>query len=267
VPRLNETDTARREAVGNGTYFVEALARGLSVIRAFSRDRTSMTLSDAARYTNLPKPTVRRVLLTLVDLGYAETDGRVFRLAPQVMSLAVAYLGTDLVATVLQPACERIMAMTGESCFVGVLVGDEMMMIANANRQFPLGLVPSIGLRLPALSTAAGRVLFGMLPDDELDARLANVTPRGSTQFTLTDLAALRAIILKGREDGFCITRQEAMLDFCAIAVPLRRADGKAVGSLSVAARVERYAANPAILETSHGILVDEAARLAGLLV
>jgi len=57
------------------------------------------------------------------------------------------------------------------------------------------------------------------------------------------------------------------MLDFCAIAVPLRRADGKAVGSLSVAARVERYAANPAILETSHKILEDEAARLAGLLV
>ena len=87
MPRLNETDTARREAVGNGDYFVEALARGLSVIRAFSRERSSMTLSDAARFTNLPKPTVRRVLLTLVDLGYAETDGRVFRLAPQVMSL------------------------------------------------------------------------------------------------------------------------------------------------------------------------------------
>ena len=97
MPRLNETDTARREAVGNGGYFVEALARGLSVIRAFSRERSSMTLSDAARFTSLPKPTVRRVLLTLVDLGYAETDGRVFRLSPQVMSLAVAYLGTDLV--------------------------------------------------------------------------------------------------------------------------------------------------------------------------
>ena len=47
MPRLNETDTARREAVGNGDYFVEALARGLSVIRAFSRERSSMTLSDA----------------------------------------------------------------------------------------------------------------------------------------------------------------------------------------------------------------------------
>jgi IclR family pca regulon transcriptional regulator len=267
MPRLNEADAARRESVGNGAYFVEALARGLSVIRAFSRERSSMTLSDAARFTGLPKPTVRRVLLTLVDLGYAQTDGRVFRLSPQVMSLAVAYLGTDLVSTVLQPACERIMATVKESCFVAVLDGDDMLMIANANRQFPLGLVPSIGVRLPALSTAAGRILLGMLPDAELDAHLARARPRGSTKFTITDLKALRATVLQGRKDGFCVTRQEAMLDFCAIAVPLHRADGKAVGALSVAARFERYSANPAILDTSREILFGEAAKLAGLLV
>lgn len=62
---------------------------------------------------------------------------------------------------------------------------------------------------------------------------VSKAIPKGSTKFTLTDRVTLRETILKGREDGFCITRQEAMLDFCAIAVPLRRADGKAVGSLA----------------------------------
>jgi IclR family pca regulon transcriptional regulator len=267
VPRLNRKDAALREAEGRSTYFVEALARGLGVIRAFNRERSSMTLSEAARAADLAKPTARRVLLTLVDLGYAETDGRVFRLAPQVMSLAVAYLGTDLVSGVLQPACERIMSRIGESCFVGVLDGDDMMMVANANRQFPLGLVPSIGTRLPALATAAGRILLGMLPDDELEARLARAEPRGSTTFTITDRKELRATILQARKDGFAITRQEAMLTFCAIAVPLRRADGKPVGSLSVAARTERYAADPTILDTARTLLNEEAAKLAGLLV
>ena len=152
-----------------------------------------------------------------------------FRLTPQVMSLAVAYLGTDLVATVLQPACERIMAMTGESCFVGVLVGEDMMMIANANRQFPLGLVPSIGLgcrrcRPPPAAFCS------------VCCRTTNSTlalqgdAEGEHEVHVDRSKALRETILKGREDGYCITRQEAMLDFCAIAVPLRRADGKAVG-------------------------------------
>ncbi|MGD9884503.1 MAG: helix-turn-helix domain-containing protein, partial [Reyranella sp.] len=123
MPRLNAKDAARRRATGQASYYVEAVARGLAIIRAFGRDRSSMTLSDMARAANLPKPTVRRVLLTLVDLGYAETDGRLFQLTPAVLNLAAAYLGTDLVATVLQPVCQRVSKATGEACFVGVLDG------------------------------------------------------------------------------------------------------------------------------------------------
>lgn len=267
MPRLNEKDTAAREAIGHGSYFIESLARGLKVIRSFGRDRSAMTLSDVARATNLPKPTVRRVLRTLADIGYAETDGRLFRLTPEVMSLAIAYLGSDLVSTVLQPACERVTSLTGESSFVGVLEGEDMMMIAHANRRFPLGLVPSIGLRMPALSTAAGRVLLGLLPDDELDKRLQKASLQGSTKFTLTDKAAVRAAILKGREDGYCITKEETALGFCAVAVPLHRSDGKAVGAFSIPARMESYAADPGIMDSLLAILRGEVDKFADQLI
>jgi len=267
MPRLNEKDAARRAAVGHGSYFVESLARGLSVIQAFGRDRSAMTLSDMARATGLPKPTVRRVLHTLTDVGYVETDGRVFRLTPKVMTLAMAYLGSDMVATVLQPACERVMAMTGESCFAGILDGDDMMMIAHANRRFPLGLVPSIGLRMPALFTAAGRVMLGMLPDGELDKRLKKASLQGNTQFTVTDKKALRAAILQARKDGFCMTKQEADLGYCAIAVPLRRSDGTAVGAFSIPARAERCAAEPDLMASLLAILREEVDKFAEQLI
>ena len=181
---------------GHGSYYVEALARGLTVIRSFGRDRSAMTLSDVARATDLPKPTVRRVLHTLVDLGYAETDGRQFHLAPAVLSLAAAYLGSDLVSTVLQPVCEKVTKVTGEACFVGVLDGQEIVMIAHASTRFPIGLASHVGMRMPAFSTAAGRVLLGLLPDDELDARLKAARLKGSTKFTLTDKAKLRSTIV-----------------------------------------------------------------------
>src|ERR1051325_5707747 len=102
MPRLNAKDAAKRQATGHASYYVEALARGLTVIRSFGRERSAMTLSDVARATNLPKPTVRRVLHTLVDLGYAATDGRQFQLTPSVLNLAAAYLGSDRVASILQ---------------------------------------------------------------------------------------------------------------------------------------------------------------------
>jgi IclR family pca regulon transcriptional regulator len=258
MPRLNAKDAAKRQATGHGAYYVEALARGLTVIRAFGHDRSAMTLSDAARATSLPKPTVRRVLHTLVDLGYAETDGRLFNLTPAVLSLAAAYLGTDVVSTVLQPACDKVNKATGESCFVTVLDQQDIVMIAHASSRFPIGLVSSIGMRMPALSTAAGRVMLGMLSDQELDERLKSARVKGSTRFTVTDKARLRSIILRGRADGYCTTKQEAAVGYCAVAVPLRRVAGTAVGAMSISAIAERVAANPGIMSTFLKVLREQ---------
>src|SRR3979490_3284805 len=108
MARLRAEDAERRAASGNGPDFLEAFARGLRVIGAFGREKRHMTLSDVARATDLPKPSVRRALYTLTCLGMAASDGRTFRLTPRIMELASAYLGSNMVSTLLQPACQRI---------------------------------------------------------------------------------------------------------------------------------------------------------------
>ena len=75
--RAGGQDTARDPS---GQY-VQSLARGLSVIRAFDTDHSEMTLSDIARRTSLTRATSRRFLLTLVELGYVKTDGRLFTIS------------------------------------------------------------------------------------------------------------------------------------------------------------------------------------------
>jgi len=59
---------------GTGPDFIEALARGLEVITAFEPGREAMSLSELATATGLARPTVRRILLTLVELGYVRAD-------------------------------------------------------------------------------------------------------------------------------------------------------------------------------------------------
>ena len=92
MARLRAEDAEKRAASGHGPDFLEAFARGLRVIGAFGREKKHMTLSDVARATDLPKPSVRRALYTLTCLGLAENDGRSFRLTPRIMELASAYL-------------------------------------------------------------------------------------------------------------------------------------------------------------------------------
>ena len=93
MARLRAEDAERRVASGHGPDFLEAFARGLR---------------DVARATDLPKPSVRRALHTLTCLGMAASDGRTYRLTPRIMELASAYLGSNMVSTIVQPACERI---------------------------------------------------------------------------------------------------------------------------------------------------------------
>lgn len=240
MPRLREADAERRLANG-GPNYVEALARGLSVINAFGQERRQLSLSDVARATSLPKASVRRMLHTLITLQLADTDGRVFRLTPRVLGLAGDYLGSNKISTVVQPICERISAITGRSTWVAVLDGHDMVTIAHALPRYPMDLAPGIGMRHPAFCTAAGRAILGTFDDATLDAWLEHLKPEPFTKFTPTSLKAIRKCITDARERGYGETNQDMKLGDCGLALPLKRYDGRAVGALQVTGTLDDH--------------------------
>ena len=79
---------------GSGPDFVEALARGLDVLAGFGPQRPAMTLSEVAATTGLARPTARRLLLTLEELGYVRVRDGAFTLTPRVIGLGMAYVGS-----------------------------------------------------------------------------------------------------------------------------------------------------------------------------
>ncbi|MFZ5692152.1 MAG: IclR family transcriptional regulator domain-containing protein [Pseudomonadota bacterium] len=240
MPRIKRSDAEERLAGAAGPEFLEALARGLRIIQTFGQDRRQLSLSDIAKLVDLPRASVRRTLHTLIHLGFAETDGRMFRLTPKVMTLAGAYLLSNPVSNILQPALERLSADLNEACSAAVLDGEDMVMIAHAAPPRVLQLGGQIGLRLPAISSSLGRILLASLDDNQLSDILARSTPKQLTPHTVTDKAALCRVILKARDDGYSLVDQEVEPGFRSISVALRRIDGKAVGSLNVGAHTER---------------------------
>lgn len=240
MPRLKRSDAEQRTADAAGPEFLEALARGLRVIAAFGRDRRDLTIADAARLVDLPRASVRRTLSTLVQLGYAQSDGRRFRLTPQILSLASSYLLSDPLTEILRPALERLSEMVNEACSCAVRDGDEVVMIAHASPNRPIALSAQIGLRLPAVSSSLGRVLLAALDDRALDTLLARITPEKLTSATVIDKAKLRAAIARARADGYALADQEVEIGFRSIAVPLRRSDGSIVAALNIGVHSER---------------------------
>jgi IclR family transcriptional regulator, pca regulon regulatory protein len=163
-----------------------------------------------------------------------------FRLTPRILTLASAYLLSNSISDILQPAVERLTVETGEACSAAILNGKDVIMIAHASPNRVTNLSAQIGFRLPAVSSSLGRVLLAALDDRQLDKLLAQLKPEKLTTATIVDRAELARAIRKARDDGYSLVDQEVELGFRSISVPLRRLDGRVIASLNIGAYSNR---------------------------
>jgi IclR family pca regulon transcriptional regulator len=217
-----------------GDQFVQSLARGLAVIRAFDADNISMTLSEVSKRTGLTRATARRFLHTLVDLGYVRTDGRVFELTALVLQLGYSYLAGQSLPQLVQPVLEELSAELHESTSASILDGGEIVYIARIHTRRIMTVGISVGTRFPAYATSMGRVLLAGLPEQELEEYLAKVDLRPLTAKTIGTVDALRTELDKVRRQGWSLVDQELENGLRSVAVPILNPDGSLAAALNM---------------------------------
>ncbi|MEI2417622.1 IclR family transcriptional regulator C-terminal domain-containing protein [Orrella sp. JC864] len=221
--------------------FVEAFARGLTVIRAFGPGHQSLTLSAVAERTGLTPAGARRLLHTLVTLGYARNDGRHFSLTPAVLELGYAYLASLPLRDLALPILERFVRDTGEICTVSVLDGRDIVYIARAEMPSPLTRRLGVGERLPAHATSSGHVLLAGAGPTVRDAFLAHAPFERLTAHTLVDADSLRQAIGDAAAQGYALASEQLELGICGLAVPIRDERGQVVAALTTSLNLARH--------------------------
>ena len=229
-------------AAARNSEFVQSLERGLAVIRAFDADSPELTLSDVARLTGLTRAAARRFLLTLADLGYVRTDGRLFALRPRVLELGYSYLSSLGLPEVALPHMDSLVAQVHESSSLSVLDGAEIVYVARVPTRRIMTVAITVGTRFPAYATSMGRVLLAGLDADALDAYLRGLQLRELTPKTITQPARLRIALNRVRNQGYAMVDQELEVGLRSIAVPVHVA-GRVVGALNVSRHVGRGSA------------------------
>jgi IclR family transcriptional regulator, pca regulon regulatory protein len=217
-----------------GPDFIEALARGLDVIAAFTPNRPAMSLTEIATATGLARPTARRILLTLQELGYVRAEESGFALTPRVLDLGVAYVASMGLWDVARPHMERLSARTNESCSVAQLDGSDIVYVARVAVPKIVALAVQIGTRFPALPTSLGKVLLAALDPGEVDAVLAEPTRSGLTPRWRPDRAERDAALREVRARGWALTDEQLALGIRSVAAPLRDGSGRVVAALNV---------------------------------
>ena len=219
---------------GAGPDFVEALARGLDVLGCFSADRPRMSLSEVAATAGLARPTARRLLLTLEELGFVRSTGGTFSLTPRVLTLGMAYVGALGLWDIARPHLEALVARTGESSSMAQLDGSDIVYVARVSIPKLIALRVEVGTRFPAVQTSQGKVLLAALPPDALDAALAGPSRAGLPPYIGRSPAQLREELTAVRARGWALADEELAPGVRSVSVPVRDGTGVVHAAMNV---------------------------------
>ena len=219
---------------GRGPDFVEALARGLDVLACFDADHRSMSLTDVATAASLARPTARRLLLTLEELGFVRSSAGVFELTPKVLTLGTAYVASLGLWDIARPHLEALVARTGESSSMAQLDGSDIVYVARVSVPKLIALRVDIGTRFPAVQTSQGKVLLAALPPDQLTATLAEPSRAGLPPYIGRTPEQLRAELTEIRARGWALADEELAPGVRSVAAPVRDRDGVVRAAMNV---------------------------------
>jgi IclR family transcriptional regulator, pca regulon regulatory protein len=222
---------ARRDT---GPDFIEALARGLDVIRAFRPRQPIMSLAAVAAATGLARPTARRILLTLTELGYVRPAVGGFELTPRVLDLGMSYVLSRNLWEIARPHMEALVARTHESSSIAQLDGSDIVYVARVAVPKIITLAVTIGTRFPAMQTSLGKVLLAGLPPEQVDRVLAEPSRSPVQARWQPGQAEREAALREVRARGWSLTDEQLALGIRSVAAPLRDGDGQVIAAMNV---------------------------------
>lgn len=217
-----------------GGDFVEALARGLEVLKCFGPMAMALTVSDVAARTDLARPTARRLLLTLEQLGYVRSDDGVFSLTTQVLELGTAGIAAQEIWDIARPHLQRLVGFTGESSSMSQLDGSDIIYTARVPVAKIIALSVHIGTRFPAVATSMGHVLLADLERSELERVLRLPSKSGVIPRVVPSQKELDRTLKEVRERGWAMSDERLSLGIRSIAAPVRDADGVVRAAMNV---------------------------------
>jgi len=221
--------------------FVEAFARGLSVLRVFGPDAKELTLSEVAERATLSPAGAGRLLNTLVALGYAKIKGRKYALTPAVLDLGYSYLSSLSARDIALPYLEEFAKLHGEICSLSVLDRGDIIYVARAEIRSPSARRLIIGERLPAHATSAGQIQLAQLSTEELEPFLAEAPFEQFTPHTPITRDQLCEVLQLARERNYALTNQHLQFGLCGLSVAVHDRDGNHVGALTTSVNIAKY--------------------------
>lgn len=212
-----------------------ALERALAVVETLLNAEHPIGLPEIAARLDLPRQTAHRIINQLIEAGLIQRQLDKDRIGPgpRMRRLALDTLFYSRRTGPMHAVLEELAERTGETCNLGVLDGNKVLLLDRVESHWSLRVHSEVGRRLDFHSSGIGKLLVAYLPRERRH-RLITVQPlKRFTSFTITDETELEGEFSVIRRRGYSVSNQGTMVGMCSIAVPVRDPSGRVLAGLA----------------------------------
>lgn len=214
---------------------IQALDRALDILDMLAT-QPGLTLSEVAEKMEQSPSTVHRVLHTLAARGVAETDSadQTWYVGPAAFRLGSAFMRRSGIVERARPILRGLMEHTGETANLGILNGDSVLFISQAETHETIRAFFPPGTRSPLHASGIGKALLAFGRPESLRSLLEQTPLQRFTDKTLTTRDEIETDMARIRTRGFAFDDEERTRGMRCIAAPVFNMAGEAVAGLSV---------------------------------
>jgi IclR family pca regulon transcriptional regulator len=223
-------------------YFINSLAKGLSVLQAFSEADHTLTLSEIAHALKSNTTTATRLCYTLSELGFIHKDGqRRYHLTPKILTLGHSFISGLAWQEVAKYYLEILFKEVQETVNLSILEGSEIIYLIRIRKRKYLPFDIQTGTKLPVYCTAMGKILMAMGPPEKIKPILKTLEFKPLTAHTITRLDKFLNELGEVRKKGYAINDEELSIGNRALAAPIMNQHGYAVAAINIAVPTTEY--------------------------
>jgi IclR family KDG regulon transcriptional repressor len=201
---------------------VPAIDKCFTILELFARLKKPLGVSEISKALSYNKSTVFNMVHTLNDLGILEKSGEnKFQFGMQLYTLGKAAGSSSELIGNVHPYLEKINQETKLSAFLGIRSGLRAVIIDKADTAFDIKIYSEIGMKIPLLAGAGGKVLLGQLSDAEVDDIISKNELQKFTPNSCVNKKKYRELVIKARSDGIAVDMEEYIEGIRGFAVPL----------------------------------------------
>jgi DNA-binding IclR family transcriptional regulator len=241
MSRSSKASKPSLPSVQDSGFSTPSLDRALALLRCLSTASSGLTLSEIAERIGLSVNFVYRVTQSLVAHGYVVRDAeKRFSIGPQMLTLCQPVVDDVPLAEAALPAMRWLSEQTGEAAHLGIISGNEGIVLERVIGKALIKFYVERGTRFPLHTSGPGKVMLAFMPEPERDEIIASMKFERFQPWTISNRKDFLKCLDEVRKKGWAVDAGEHLEGHHCLGAPILDADGNAIASLWITGPSQR---------------------------